>query len=94
MSRGERTPRLGVLDWGIGGMGFVQLFRKHAPGVPILYVSDTGATPYGRMTRGALATRVARVIDGMRAEGGVVVACNAQPGPPFQHRRKDDPFRP
>jgi glutamate racemase len=79
MRRGDRTPSLGVLDWGIGGMGFVRLFRQQAPGVPLLYVSDTGATPYGQMTRRALAARVAQAIDGMYAEGavGVVVACNA-----------------
>lgn len=60
-------------------MGFVRTLRDRAPDVPVLYVSDTGSTPYGKLTRAELAARVARVIDGMRAEGaaGVVVACNA-----------------
>jgi len=75
----SRRPRLGVLDWGIGGMGFVRLLRERAPRLPVLYVSDTGFTPYGKLTRAALAARVSRVMAGMRDEGavGVVVACNA-----------------
>jgi glutamate racemase len=73
------VPRLGVLDWGIGGMGFVRALRQRAPCVPLLYVSDTGSTPYGKLSRTALAGRVGRVLDAMATEGAVavVVACNA-----------------
>jgi glutamate racemase len=73
------VPRLGVLDWGIGGMGFVRALRRRTPGVPLLYVSDTGTTPYGKLARPELAARVARVVDAMAREGAtaVIVACNA-----------------
>jgi glutamate racemase len=75
----RHSPRLGVLDWGIGGMGVVRELRRRAPGVPLVYVSDTGFTPYGKVARAVLAARVARIVAALAAEGAVavVVACNA-----------------
>ena len=75
-----RPPaRLGVLDWGIGGMGVVRVLRQRAPEVPVVYVSDTGFTPYGKVPRAVLAARVSRMVTALAAEGAlaVVVACNA-----------------
>ncbi|HEX3345092.1 MAG TPA: aspartate/glutamate racemase family protein [Polyangiaceae bacterium] len=75
-----RPPaRLGVLDWGIGGMGVVRELRRRAPRVPVVYASDTGFTPYGRVPRAELAARVAWMVGVLAAEGAVavVVACNA-----------------
>jgi len=74
-----RPARLGVLDWGIGGMGVVRELRRRAPGVPVVYVSDTGFPPYGQVTSTDLAARVTRVVTALAGEGAlaVVVACNA-----------------
>jgi glutamate racemase len=75
-----RTPaRLGVLDWGIGGMGVVRELRRRAPEVPVVYLSDTGFTPYGQVSRAVLAARISRVVTALAEEGAlaVVVACNA-----------------
>lgn len=71
--------RLGFLDWGIGGIGIFLALRRRRPDVPILYWSDTGAPPYGRLTAQDLAARVSRVVRLMAARGAthVVVACNA-----------------
>jgi glutamate racemase len=71
--------RLGVLDWGIGGMGVVRELRRRAPEVPVVYLSDTGFTPYGKAPRAVLAARVARMVAALADEGAVavVVACNA-----------------
>ena len=73
------TPRLGVLDWGIGGMGIVRALRARAPGVPVLYLSDTGAVPYGKLPRAALAARVGQACRWLVGQGavGVIVGCNA-----------------
>jgi len=69
-----RPPaRLGVLDWGIGGMGVVRELRRRAPEVPVVYVSDTGFTPYGKVPRAALVARVSRMVTAL----AVVVACTA-----------------
>ncbi|HEY5243680.1 MAG TPA: aspartate/glutamate racemase family protein [Polyangiaceae bacterium] len=75
-----RPPaRLGVLDWGIGGMGVVRELRRRAPEVPVVYLSDTGFAPYGTVPRARLAARIAQVVAALVDEGAVavVVACNA-----------------
>lgn len=71
--------RLGILDWGIGGLGFYALLKAAHPRVPVLYWSDAGATPYGLLSRRALAARVAEVSGRMAGLGvtHLVIACNA-----------------
>ena len=71
--------RLGFLDWGIGGVGIFRAFRRCRPEVPVLYWSDTGATPYGRLSAAELTARVRRVLRAMAGQGvtHAVVACNA-----------------
>jgi glutamate racemase len=68
-----------MLDWGIGGLGCYQLWKRACPGVPVLYWSDTGATAYGKLPRVELARRVQRVLDELVVRGAshVLVACNA-----------------
>jgi glutamate racemase len=70
---------LGVLDWGIGGLGFVTELWARAPGTSVVYLSDSGATPYGRLPRSALAARVQLAVNTLvaRGAGQVVIACNA-----------------
>jgi glutamate racemase len=71
--------RLGFLDWGIGGVGIFRAFRGRRPEVPVLYWSDTGATPYGRLPAAELTARVRRVLRTMVGQGvtHAVIACNA-----------------
>ena len=71
--------KLGVLDWGIGGIDFYARLRARHPGVPVVYWSDSGATPYGKLGPAALASRVAGVVAALRERGvtQVVIACNA-----------------
>jgi glutamate racemase len=70
---------LGIVDWGIGGLGLVQALDRAAPGLPVLYWSDAGATPYGRMRVDELAGRLTIVVDALAERGAteVVLACNA-----------------
>lgn len=70
----------GILDWGIGGLGFYRLFKEKHPETKVVYFSDAGATPYGRLSTPQLAARVQRVIHELYTARGVshlVVACNA-----------------
>ncbi|HTA17756.1 MAG TPA: aspartate/glutamate racemase family protein [Polyangia bacterium] len=70
---------LGVLDWGVGGLGFVKVLRARHPDARVVYWSDAGETPYGKLAAPALAARV-REIAARLARRGVdrlVVACNA-----------------
>ena len=72
-------PRLGIIDWGIGGVGIYRLIRARLGPVPALYFSDTGVTPYGKMSRRELVARVNSVLDFLRSQeiSHLVVACNA-----------------
>lgn len=73
-------PRvIGLLDWGIGGLGFYRALKERHPGVPVLYVSDAGAEPYGRLSRRELRRRLDLVFNYFAGEGvgHLVVACNA-----------------
>jgi glutamate racemase len=70
---------IGILDWGIGGLGFFRALRRRLPDVPVVYWSDAGQTPYGKLPAAQLAARV-RVVTGHLADLGVrrvVVACHA-----------------
>lgn len=70
---------LGIVDWGIGGIGLVRALDQVAPGLPVLYWSDAGATPYGQMGTDELATRLTTVVTALADRGAteVVLACNA-----------------
>ena len=71
--------RLGIVDWGIGGLGLLGLLDQVAPGLPVTYWSDSGTVPYGMQRSAELAARL-RVVVSALAESGcteVVLACNA-----------------
>ncbi len=70
---------LGIVDWGIGGLDFFRRLRARDPNVPVVYFSDAGSTPYGRIPRAQLRTRLERVIAALTERGVtcLVVACNA-----------------
>lgn len=70
---------MGILDWGIGGLGLYKLVKKEAPGQAVLYFSDSGFHPYGKVKTAELAARLTSVLQSMKEIGAekVVVACNA-----------------
>lgn len=73
------APHLGVVDWGVGGLGLVRQLDEVAPGLEVTYWSDTGAPPYGLVPTAALVARLRAVVDALAARGctEVVLACNA-----------------
>jgi glutamate racemase len=68
--------RVGVLDWGIGGVDALARLRARFPRLPLTYWSDSGFAPYGKVPARALAARVAAVARRMDVSH-LVVACNA-----------------
>jgi glutamate racemase len=70
---------LGIVDWGIGGISIYKLIKSRIGNAPIIYFSDTGAKPYGRMSREELVSRLNDVIAFFRSRGvtHLVVGCNA-----------------
>eukprot|EP01006_Ploeotia_vitrea_P012781 TRINITY_DN3374_c0_g1_i1.p1 TRINITY_DN3374_c0_g1~~TRINITY_DN3374_c0_g1_i1.p1 ORF type:complete len:260 (+),score=31.67 TRINITY_DN3374_c0_g1_i1:74-853(+) len=76
----RRAGSLGVLDWGIGGLDFVNKFKRLHPTRNVAYIGDQGATPYGKQGREELAERVHTLIRFLQSSHDcthVVVACNA-----------------
>lgn len=73
------TPTLGVLDWGVGGLGVVQALHSQGFDEPVVYLSDTGATAYGRLQRDDLTRRVELAITRLVALRAtrILIACNA-----------------
>lgn len=71
--------KLGIIDWGIGGVSIYKLIKERQGNVPVTYFSDTGVTPYGKMTRSELIERLNMVICFLRDRGvtHLVIGCNA-----------------
>ncbi len=71
--------KLGILDWGIGGISVYKLIKHHRPEVSTVYFSDTGVTPYGKMSRADLVARLNAVIGFLKTKGVThfVLGCNA-----------------
>ena len=70
---------LGIIDWGIGGVSIYKLIKARLGDIPIIYFSDTGATPYGKMSRRELVVRLTIVINLLKLNGvtHLVIGCNA-----------------
>lgn len=71
--------KLGILDWGIGGVSVYRLVKEKIGDVSVVYFSDTGAVPYGKMSRIELVERLNSVITFLKSKGvtHVVIGCNA-----------------
>lgn len=71
--------KLGILDWGIGGISIVKLLDERGRNFPIVYFSDTGALAYGKMPRVELISRLNLVIEFLKSNGAthIVIGCNA-----------------
>lgn len=70
------SARLGILDWGIGGVDALRRLRGRYPKLAMTYWSDSGFTPYGKVPAPALAARLTEVAARMSVTH-LVVACNA-----------------
>ncbi len=75
----KSQPSLAIIDWGIGGIGLYARLKALRPHIAITYFSDTGAVPYGRMSRPELVARLEAVIAHLRAQGTthLLIGCNA-----------------
>ncbi len=71
--------RLAIIDWGIGGVSVYRLIKGQIGDVPVTYFSDTGVTPYGKMSRLELVSRLNSVIEYLKNRGvtHIVIGCNA-----------------
>lgn len=76
---GKRKSQLGIIDWGIGGISVYNLIKSQLGTIPVIYFSDTGVAPYGRMSRRELVSRLNAVLGFLRSRGvtHLIVGCNA-----------------
>lgn len=70
--------KIGICDYGIGGIGLYKLIRPRTT-ADIVYFSDSGFTPYGKVPEAELRARMEKVIAWFNAMGvdQIAVACNA-----------------
>ena len=70
--------KIGICDYGIGGIGLYKLIRPRTT-ADIVYFSDSGFTPYGKVPEPELKLRLEKVIDWFHSQGvdQIAVACNA-----------------
>lgn len=69
-----------VMDWGIGGLSVYTEIKRQCPNLNILYYSDAGQMPYGKMPTQKLKKRLLNLITQFAAQYDVkhfVIACNA-----------------
>ncbi|MEQ8688594.1 MAG: aspartate/glutamate racemase family protein [Imperialibacter sp.] len=73
------TYAVGILDYGIGGMGLVKLIQDRHPKTSLIYFSDAGAVPYGKQSKVELRKRIVQVLDFLFRQEcrHVVVACHS-----------------
>jgi len=70
--------KLGILDWGIGGVSLLKRIREKS-NMDIIYFSDTGFTPYGKVETEELRVRVDLAIQFLQSRNcdTIALACNA-----------------
>lgn len=68
-----------IMDWGIGGLSVYNEIRARLPHLSVVYYSDSGKAPYGKMSSQELKHRLQDVIGFFSSRGitHFVVACNA-----------------
>ena len=73
------TGCVGIVDWGIGGLGLLGLLDDLAPDLRVVYWSDSGSVPYGLQRPADLVSRLRAIVAGLADRGctEVVLACNA-----------------
>lgn len=68
-----------IIDYGIGGLGLYKMIREEFPDLPLLYFSDSGEVPYGKLSKKALRARIERVFAYLHELGAakIIVACHS-----------------
>lgn len=70
---------IGMLDWGIGGLSVYKALRERGSTADVLYFSDSGTCPYGKLAREELRARLAKIAVWFQQRhiSRVLVACHA-----------------
>lgn len=71
--------KIGICDWGIGGLGVYKALREAQITADVVYFSDSGFTPYGKVSKEVLTQRWIEVkaFFEKKKVDRIIVACNA-----------------
>jgi glutamate racemase len=71
--------KVGIIDWGIGGLSVYKELQKQIKSNSYVYLSDSGFTPYGKTKKKDLIKRLNKVLDFFRKQeiSNIIIACNA-----------------
>jgi glutamate racemase len=69
---------VGVFDSGVGGLSVLRALREQLPGVPLVYVADSGYAPYGERDDEYVLQRSEHITRFLLSQGArlIVIACN------------------
>lgn len=70
---------IGIMDWGIGGLTVYKAVRNRGLTADVLYFSDSGTTPYGKLSMPSLRERFSHISEFFRKRGviHVLVGCHS-----------------
>lgn len=70
---------IGIIDWGIGGLTVYKAMRSRGLTTDVLYFSDSGTTPYGKLSKAGLRERFSDIAEFFRQRGvaHVLVGCHS-----------------
>lgn len=85
----DLTPRIAVLDSGIGGTGVLNAIRERAPWADIAYVADHAFGPYGERSLAEVRARTELLARYLATAGAemIVIACNSASAAALHHLR-------
>lgn len=71
--------KVGIIDWGIGGLSVYKELQKQIKSNSYVYLSDSGFAPYGKTKKKDLINRLNKVLNFFRKQeiSNVIIACNA-----------------
>ncbi len=87
----DSSPVL-VMDSGVGGLSIAQEMRCLLPELPLLYLADNAALPYGNKSEAWLKARVLNLVKSVLQEDNIrmlVIACNTASTVVLDHLRAE-----
>jgi len=90
------TPKIGVMDSGIGGLSVLREIHRLLPHHPTLYIADQGHLPYGPRSQSEIQTFTDAIVARLIEQGAavVVIACNTASAAALEHLRQHYPTVP
>lgn len=90
------TPKIGVMDSGIGGLSVLREIHRLLPHHPTLYIADQGHLPYGPRPQVEIQTFTDAIVARLIEQGAavVVIACNTASAAALEHLRQHYPTVP